>query len=113
MLSLFDYSLKELQDKLHNKEITVSDLVEASYNRINEVDDEIKAFVTLNEEEAKKQAKALDDKLDDKASILYGMPIGVKDNIVTKGLRTTCSSQILDNLYDPLYDATVIQKLKE
>ncbi|QGH33282.1 Asp-tRNA(Asn)/Glu-tRNA(Gln) amidotransferase subunit GatA [Gracilibacillus salitolerans] len=110
-MSLFDYTLKELQEKLHNKEITVSDLVEASYNRINEVDDQVKAFLTLNEEEAKKQAKELDEKLGSDASILYGMPIGIKDNIVTKGLRTTCASQILDNLNDPLYDATVIQKL--
>jgi aspartyl-tRNA(Asn)/glutamyl-tRNA(Gln) amidotransferase subunit A len=110
-LSLFDYTLKELQEKLHNKEITVSDLVEASYNRINEVDDQVKAFLTLNEEEAKKQARELDEKLGSDASILYGMPIGIKDNIVTKGLRTTCASQILDNLNDPLYDATVIQKL--
>ncbi|MDX8046818.1 Asp-tRNA(Asn)/Glu-tRNA(Gln) amidotransferase subunit GatA [Gracilibacillus sp. S3-1-1] len=110
-MSLFDYTLKELQEKLHNKEITVSELVEASYDRINEVDGEVKAFLTLNEEEAKKQAKELDEKLSDDASILYGMPIGIKDNIVTKGLRTTAASQILDNLNDPLYDATVVQKL--
>ncbi|WP_208591344.1 Asp-tRNA(Asn)/Glu-tRNA(Gln) amidotransferase subunit GatA [Gracilibacillus suaedae] len=112
-MSLFDYTLKELQEKLHNNEITVSDLVEASYNRINEVDGQVKAFLTLNEEEAKKQAKELDEKIDSAASILYGMPIGIKDNIVTKGLRTTCASQILDNLNDPLYDATVIQKLNK
>nr|WP_239587957.1 Asp-tRNA(Asn)/Glu-tRNA(Gln) amidotransferase subunit GatA [Gracilibacillus alcaliphilus] len=101
-----------MQEKLHNKEITVSDLVEASYDRIKEVDGEVKAFITLNEEAAKQQAKELDEKLGAEASILYGMPIGIKDNIVTKGLRTTCASQILDNLTDPLYDATVIQKLE-
>ncbi|WP_163539173.1 Asp-tRNA(Asn)/Glu-tRNA(Gln) amidotransferase subunit GatA [Gracilibacillus sp. YIM 98692] len=112
-MSLFDYTLKELQDKLHNKEISVSDLVEASYARINEVDDQVKAFLTLNEEEAKEQAKQLDEQLGENPSILYGMPIGIKDNIVTKGLRTTCASQILDNLNDPLYDATVVEKLKE
>ncbi|WP_058306153.1 Asp-tRNA(Asn)/Glu-tRNA(Gln) amidotransferase subunit GatA [Gracilibacillus massiliensis] len=110
-MSLFDYTLKELQEKLHNKEITVSDLVQASYDRINEVDDKVQAFLTLNEEKAKKQAKELDEKLGADASILYGMPIGIKDNIVTKGVRTTCASQILDNLNDPLYDATVVQKL--
>ncbi|UOQ48964.1 Asp-tRNA(Asn)/Glu-tRNA(Gln) amidotransferase subunit GatA [Gracilibacillus caseinilyticus] len=112
-MSLFDYTLKELQEKLHNKEITVSDLVSASYDRIKEVDDQVQAFLTLNEEEAQKQAKALDEALGADASILYGMPIGIKDNIVTKGLRTTCASQILDNLNDPLYDATVVTKLKE
>ncbi|GAE92297.1 aspartyl-tRNA(Asn) amidotransferase subunit A [Gracilibacillus boraciitolerans JCM 21714] len=110
-MSLFDYTLKELQEKLHNKEITVSDLVQASYDRINEVDGEVQAFLTLNEEKAKQQAKELDEKLGSDASILYGMPLGLKDNIVTKGLRTTCASQMLDNLNDPLYDATVVQKL--
>lgn len=112
-VSLFDYTLKELQEKLHNKEITISDLVDASFTRIHEVEDEVKAFITLNEEEARKQAKELDEQLGEDASILYGMPIGIKDNIVTKGLRTTCASQILDNLHDPLYDATVIEKLNK
>ncbi|WP_066186252.1 MULTISPECIES: Asp-tRNA(Asn)/Glu-tRNA(Gln) amidotransferase subunit GatA [Gracilibacillus] len=112
-MSLFDYSLKELQDKLHNKEITVSDLVQASFDRIDEVDDQVKAFITLNKAEAERQAKELDEQLGTEAAILYGMPIGIKDNIVTKGLRTTCASQILDNLTDPLYDATVIQKLNK
>lgn len=112
-MSLFDYTLKELQQKLHNKEISVTDLVDASFQRINEVEDKVQAFITLNEEEARKQAKALDEKLNGETSILYGMPIGIKDNIVTKGLRTTSASRMLDNFNDPLYDATVIQKLNE
>ncbi|ENH95725.1 aspartyl/glutamyl-tRNA amidotransferase subunit A [Gracilibacillus halophilus YIM-C55.5] len=111
-MSLFDYTLKELQEKLHKQEITVSDLVDASFERIHEVDDNVQAFLTLNQEEAKKQAQQLDEARGSDASILYGMPIGLKDNIVTKGLRTTAASQILDNLDDPLYDATVVNKLK-
>ncbi|WP_186578440.1 Asp-tRNA(Asn)/Glu-tRNA(Gln) amidotransferase subunit GatA [Aquibacillus kalidii] len=110
-MSLFDHSLKELQAKLHNKEITVSDLVSESYNRIGQVDGQIKSFITLNEEAARAQAKELDENLGSDSSILYGMPLGVKDNIVTKGLRTTCASQILDNFDDPLYDATVMERL--
>lgn len=110
-MSLFDYTLKELQDKLHNKEITVSDLVSESYNRIKAVDGQVKAFITLNEEAAREKAKQLDEKLGESASILFGMPLGVKDNIVTKGLRTTCASQFLSNFNDPLYDATVVEKL--
>ncbi|RCW65793.1 Asp-tRNA(Asn)/Glu-tRNA(Gln) amidotransferase subunit GatA [Saliterribacillus persicus] len=113
MKNLFEYSLKELQEKLHNKEITISDLVDASYNRINEVEDQVKAFLTLDEENARKQAKELDGKLSAAESLLFGMPIGIKDNIVTKGLRTTCASQFLSNFNDPLYDATVVQKLQE
>ncbi|WP_138417870.1 Asp-tRNA(Asn)/Glu-tRNA(Gln) amidotransferase subunit GatA [Aquibacillus sediminis] len=112
-MSLFDYTLKELQEKLHNKEITVSDLVSDSYTRIRDVDDQVKAFLTLDEENAMEKAKQLDEQLGADASILYGVPLGVKDNIVTKGLRTTCASQFLDNFNDPLYDATVVQKLDE
>ncbi|WP_112179851.1 MULTISPECIES: Asp-tRNA(Asn)/Glu-tRNA(Gln) amidotransferase subunit GatA [Paraliobacillus] len=111
-MSLFDYTLKELQDKLHSKEITVSDLVSASYERINAVDDKVKAFLTLNEEAARAKAKELDGQVDEASNPLFGMPLGVKDNMVTKGLRTTCASQILDNFDDPLYNATVVDKLE-
>ncbi len=112
-MSLFDYTLKQLQDKLHNKEITVSDMVAESYNRINAVDDQVKAFLTLDEEKAKARAEELDKQDGDARSLLYGLPIGIKDNIVTKGLRTTCASQFLDNFTDPLYDATVVEKLQK
>src|SRR5690606_37973498 len=83
-----------------------------SYRRINEVEDKVQAFITLNEEQARIRAKELDEKLttDSQKGLLFGMPIGVKDNIVTKGLRTTCASKILEN-FDPIYDATVVEKL--
>ncbi|GAA0460072.1 Asp-tRNA(Asn)/Glu-tRNA(Gln) amidotransferase subunit GatA [Alkalibacillus silvisoli] len=111
-MSVLDLTIKELQEKLNNKDITVTEIVEATYERINETDDEVQAFVTLNKEEALKQAKALDEEgINENQFPLFGMPIGIKDNIVTKGLRTTCSSQILSNLDDPLYDATAMQKL--
>ncbi|MBA2175966.1 Asp-tRNA(Asn)/Glu-tRNA(Gln) amidotransferase subunit GatA [Halobacillus locisalis] len=112
-MSLFEHSLRELQEKLHNKEISVSDLVEESYKRINEVDGEVQAFITLNEEAAKAKAKELDEQRGNDDAKLFGLPIGVKDNIVTKGLRTTAGSQFLRNFEDPLYDATVVQKLNE
>lgn len=113
-MSLFDHKLKDIQELLHKKEITVRDLVNESYKRIEEVDGDIKAFLTLNKEEALKQAEELDSQADQAGEFpLYGMPIGLKDNIVTKGLRTTCASKILDNFNDPLYDATVVQKLKD
>ncbi|MBY7142684.1 Asp-tRNA(Asn)/Glu-tRNA(Gln) amidotransferase subunit GatA [Virgibacillus sp. NKC19-3] len=111
-MSLFDYSIKELEEKLHTKEISVEDLVDISYNRIREVDDQVKAFLTLNEEKARGQAKELDKTAsDDRLNRLFGMPSGIKDNIVTMGLRTTCASQFLRNFDDPLYDATVMNKL--
>lgn len=113
-MSLFDHTLTEIHDLLHKKEISIPDLVDESYKRINEVEDKVKAFITLNEENARKQAEELQKKIDtDEAKgLLFGMPIGIKDNIVTKGLRTTSGSQILNN-FDPIYDATVMTKLHE
>ncbi|KGA96245.1 aspartyl/glutamyl-tRNA amidotransferase subunit A [Alkalihalobacillus alcalophilus ATCC 27647 = CGMCC 1.3604] len=113
-MSLFDLPMSELHRKLHKKELKVSDLVDQSYKRIAEVEDKVKAFVTLDEEKARTYASQLDEALgtDRSFGTLFGMPIGVKDNIVTKNLRTTCSSKILEN-FDPIYDATVVQKLQQ
>lgn len=112
-MSLFDRKLSELHSILHKKEVRVQDLVDESYKRINEVDDKVGAFLALNEDNARAYAKELDEALQtkDEFGLLFGMPIGVKDNIVTKDLRTTCSSKILAN-FDPIYDATVVQKLQ-
>ncbi|MBT2758616.1 Asp-tRNA(Asn)/Glu-tRNA(Gln) amidotransferase subunit GatA [Mesobacillus foraminis] len=111
-MSLFDHKVSELHELLHKKEITVSDLVETSYKRIKEVDGEVQAFLTLDEERARAKAKELDEKNSDDKGLLYGMPIGIKDNIVTKNLTTTCASRILEN-FDPIYDATVMGKLHQ
>jgi aspartyl-tRNA(Asn)/glutamyl-tRNA(Gln) amidotransferase subunit A len=112
-MSLFDFKVSELHSKLHKKEISVTDLVDASFKRIRSVDDKINAFLTLNEEAARTQASEMDNNLSsrDEFGLLFGLPIGVKDNIVTKNLRTTCASKILAN-FDPIYDATVVEKLK-
>ncbi|UKJ81067.1 Asp-tRNA(Asn)/Glu-tRNA(Gln) amidotransferase subunit GatA [Priestia megaterium] len=112
-MSLFDRKLSELHSLLHKKEVRVQDLVDESYKRINEVDDKVGAFLALNEDNARAYAKELDEALQtkDEFGLLFGMPIGVKDNIITKDLRTTCSSKILAN-FDPIYDATVVQKLQ-
>jgi aspartyl-tRNA(Asn)/glutamyl-tRNA(Gln) amidotransferase subunit A len=111
-VSLFDRKVSELHVLLQNKEITVSDLVDESYKRIQEVDDKVQAFLTLDEENARNAAKKLDEKVgtDESKGLLFGMPIGVKDNIVTKDLRTTCASKILEN-FDPIYNATVVDQL--
>jgi aspartyl-tRNA(Asn)/glutamyl-tRNA(Gln) amidotransferase subunit A len=113
-MSFFEHKISELHELLHKREISVTDLVDQSYKRIAEVEGKVKAFLTVDEENARAAAKALDDKVlrNEPASKLYGMPIGIKDNIVTKGLRTTCASKILEN-FDPIYDATVIQRLKQ
>ncbi|SDE40138.1 aspartyl/glutamyl-tRNA(Asn/Gln) amidotransferase subunit A [Paenibacillus sp. UNCCL117] len=113
-MSLFNLRLQEVHNKLHAKEITVTDLVNESYKRIAEVDGKVRAFLTLDEERALARAGELDAKLgsDESRGLLFGLPIGVKDNIVTEGLTTTCASQFLRN-YNPIYDATVVKKLRE
>lgn len=112
-MSLFDQKMADLQELLHKKEISVTDLVKESYNRIKDVDGKVQAFLTLDEDNALSQASALDDKLvnGEHSGSLFGMPIGIKDNIVTKNLRTTCSSKILEN-FQPIYNATVMDKLQ-
>jgi len=113
-MSLFDHKVSELQQMLQLKEISVRDLVSESYSRIKDVDGKVQAFLTLDEENAWKKADELDAKLarGEAKGPLFGMPIGIKDNIVTKGLRTTCASKILDN-FDPIYDATVMERLQQ
>ncbi|WP_062239155.1 Asp-tRNA(Asn)/Glu-tRNA(Gln) amidotransferase subunit GatA [Fictibacillus sp. FJAT-27399] len=113
-MSLLEKKVSELHNLLHKREVSVTDLVDASYARIGQVEDKVKAFLTLNEEHARIQAKELDDVLAGSPGerILAGLPIALKDNISTKGLRTTSGSKILSN-FDPIYDATVASRLYE
>lgn len=100
--------IEEINKLLKTKKITPVDLVEEAFSNID-ANKELNAYITLNKEEALKQAKELENKEVD--NILFGLPIAIKDNIITKGLRTTCASHILDN-FIPIYDATVVEKLK-
>ena len=102
-------SIKEINELLKNKTIKPIDLVEEAFQNI-ENNSELNAYITLNKEEAIKRAKELESKEVD--NLLFGLPIAVKDNIVTKGLRTTCASHILDN-FIPIYNATVVEKINE
>ncbi|HCB29115.1 MAG TPA: Asp-tRNA(Asn)/Glu-tRNA(Gln) amidotransferase GatCAB subunit A, partial [Enterococcus sp.] len=97
MTKLYEHSLEELHAMLVSKEITAQDLTKATFDRIKETEPEIDAFITLNEEKAMAIAKALDEKGIDESNVLAGIPIGIKDNIVTKDLLTTAASKILFN----------------
>lgn len=110
MEKLYDKSLEELHDLLVSKEITATDLTTVTFERIKETEPELAAFITLNEEKALDMAKAQDLKGITEENILSGIPIGIKDNIVTKDLKTTAASKILYN-FDPIYDATVMEKV--
>ena len=103
-----DKNIEEIHKLLKSKKIKPIDLVNEAFERI-EANSDLNAYITLNKEEAIKTAKELEDKPVD--NILFGLPIAVKDNIVTKGLRTTCGSHILEN-FTPIYDATIVEKIK-
>ncbi len=111
-MSLLDQRIVDLHNALKNKELTVSDLIDASFSRIREVDEKVKAFLTLDEEGARAKAKKLDENLsqNEEWGILFGLPAAIKDNIVTEKVKTTCASKILAD-YNPIYNATVMDRL--
>ncbi len=108
MSKYLSLSLKEIHELLVNHTITPVDLVQEAMDNIEENKD-LNAFITLNKEDALKRAEELSKK-EVGESLLFGIPIAVKDNICTKGLRTTCASKMLEN-FVPVYDAFVVTKL--
>ena len=109
MSKYIDLSINEIHNLLKEKKIKPIDLVEEAFDNI-EKNKELNAYITLCKEEAIARAKELEGKEVD--NLLFGLPIAVKDNIVVKGVRTTCGSHILEN-FIPIYTATLIEKLLE
>ena len=101
-MELTDLTVHELMEKVKNKEITIEEITKAYADRINEKEPEVNAFVSTRLDEAITESKNPE----------AGIPIGIKDNICTKGIKTTCSSKMLENFVSP-YDATIITKIKE
>lgn len=112
-MELYNLTAHELHQKLVNKEVSSVELTKALYERIDAVEDQVKAYVTLDKDNALAQAAKVDAKIAAGEAIapLAGVPGAIKDNISTKGLRTTCSSKMLSNL-TPIYDAHVIKNLR-
>ncbi|NPA12768.1 MAG: Asp-tRNA(Asn)/Glu-tRNA(Gln) amidotransferase subunit GatA [Aquificae bacterium] len=113
-MSLWKKSLTELSNLIRNKEVKPSEVVEAFAERTEQVEPKINSYITNLIDKAVEEAKEKDNQINQLDSIppLFGLPIAIKDNISTKGIKTTCASKMLEN-YIPPYDATVIQKLKE
>src|SRR5690625_3799620 len=111
-MELHKKTIEELHELLVNKTITVVELVEATFDRILEVEDQIGAFISYDKEYALEQAKKVDERGVDPENLFDGIPIGVKDNILTKDFRTTAASVMLEDFVS-VYDATVVQKLQE
>jgi aspartyl-tRNA(Asn)/glutamyl-tRNA(Gln) amidotransferase subunit A len=105
-LRLLESTALQLKQKILSKEIRVVELIGQVFNRIKTVDPTVQSFISLNEEEALKEAREIDKKIEnnEKVGLLAGIPIAIKDNLCTKGLLTTCASQILKNFVPPYQD---------
>ena len=113
-MNITELTVHELQEKLKNKELTVTQIVDAYTENIENREKDVQAFVTTLNDEAKKQAQEIQEKINNGEELgeFAGIPIGIKDNMCTKGVKTTCSSRMLENFIAP-YDATVVEKLKD
>ena len=113
-MNITELTVHELQEKLKNKELTVTQIVDEYTENIENRENDVQAFVTTLNNEAKKQAQEIQEKIDNGEELgeFAGIPIGIKDNMCTKGVKTTCSSRMLENFIAP-YDATVVKKLKD
>jgi len=102
----------EIAEKVRNQELTAQECIEATFQRISQVDEKVRAYITLTKNQALEHARKIDQKArkGEKLGRLAGVPIAVKDNICTRGTRTTCASKMLEN-FTPPYDATVIRRI--
>ena len=113
-MKLYELTVHEMIEKLHSGEITSEELVKSYFDRINEKDKDIKAYLSVLEETALARAKVIDEKRKngEKLGKFAGVPIAIKDNMCIKGTKTTCGSKMLENFIAP-YDATVIERLNQ
>lgn len=112
-MELYKKTAHELKDLLQSKEVSSVEVTQSYLDRIASVDDKVEAYITVSNTEAIEQAKIVDEKRvkGEELSPLAGMPIGIKDNMCTKDILTTCGSKMLHNFVPP-FNATVIEKLK-
>jgi aspartyl-tRNA(Asn)/glutamyl-tRNA(Gln) amidotransferase subunit A len=110
-MDFYDLTIHEVNDLLAKGASTSRAVTESVLKRIKTVDERVKAYLTVTSDAALEQADRADkDRTSGKASPVLGIPIAIKDNMCTAGIRTTCASKILGNFVPP-YDATVVSRL--
>ncbi len=111
-MKLYEKTASELSEMLRSKKCSALEIYEDVENRVKSVEDRVGAYVTLASETARQKAIEVDEAFakGEKMNTLAGIPIGIKDNISTRGIRTTCSSKMLEN-YVPPFNATVAEKV--
>jgi len=112
-MDLHELSVQQAHELLSDRQISSEELTRSHLERIQRVDPQLKAYVTVSEELALEQAREADRRIraGEDVTPLTGIPYSAKDSISTRGVPTTCSSRILEN-YKPFYDSTAIRKLK-
>jgi len=113
-MELYQLTIHELREMLRKGETTSEAITDSVLGRIRTIEEKVKAYITVTDDVARSQARAADKRIKagDTSSPLLGIPIAVKDNMCTEGIKTTCASKILGN-FSPPYDATVVSKLKQ
>ena len=113
-MNLYELTAHELSDKLKAKEVSSTEITKSVIERIEKVEGTIGSYITSTHEQALETAKLVDNKIANGEEIapLEGIPMAIKDNICTEGIKTTCASKMLENFIPP-YDAFVAKKIKE
>ncbi len=113
-MNLFSLTIAEISEKIKSKEVSIKEVLDDVYKRIEDIEPSVQAYVTITKEYAYARAEMLQKKLDNGEDIgmLGGVPIAIKDIICTKGIKTTCSSRMLENFIPP-YTATVMKNLED
>ena len=112
-MELHKLNALEIRNLIAGKKVTAQEVVSDLFKHIEQAEPKINAYLTLTKDSALQQANAVDEKIKrgDKLGRLAGIPIAIKDNICTDGIKTTCGSRILGNFVPP-YDAHVIKRIK-